>query len=66
VKSQLYVPEITRRYLKKKIQSFVKIYFQKLLPVFNILRRKIGVAGDINPVCFKPASFPYIWYNLSL
>ncbi len=35
MKSQLYVPEITRRYLKSEIQSFTDIYFQKLLPVFK-------------------------------
>jgi hypothetical protein len=35
MKSQLYLPEITRRYLKLEIQSFVQIYFQKLLPVFS-------------------------------
>ncbi len=35
MKSQLYVPEITRSYLKSEIQSFTEIYFQKLLPVFK-------------------------------
>ncbi|MBA4348703.1 MAG: hypothetical protein C0415_01755 [Thermodesulfovibrio sp.] len=35
MKSQLYVPEMTRRYLKSEVQSFVEIYFQKLLPIFK-------------------------------
>lgn len=35
MKSQLYIPEITRRYLKSEIQPFTEIYFQKLLPVFK-------------------------------
>jgi hypothetical protein len=35
MKSQLYVPEMTRRYPKSEIHSFVQIYFQKLLPVFK-------------------------------
>lgn len=33
MKSQLYVPEMTRRYLKSEISSYIEIYFQKLLPV---------------------------------
>lgn len=35
MRSQLYVPEITRAYLKSEIAFYVEIYFQKLLPVFN-------------------------------
>jgi len=35
MKSQLYLPEITRRYLKSEISNYVEIYFQKLLPVFK-------------------------------
>ncbi len=35
MKSQLYISEITRNYLKSEIQSFTEIYFQKLLPVFK-------------------------------
>jgi hypothetical protein len=35
MRSQLYVPEMTRRYLKSEILSYVQIYFQKLLPVFK-------------------------------
>ncbi|MBM4137663.1 MAG: hypothetical protein FJ241_12670 [Nitrospira sp.] len=35
MKSQLYVPEKTRKYLKSEISSYVEIYFQKLLPVFK-------------------------------
>jgi len=35
MKSQLYVPEMTRKYLKSEILSYVKIYFEKLLPVFR-------------------------------
>jgi hypothetical protein len=35
MKSQLYVPEITRRYLKSEISDYVEIYSQKLLPVFK-------------------------------
>lgn len=35
MKSQLYLPEITRRYLKSKISDYVEIYSQKLLPVFK-------------------------------
>jgi len=35
MKSQLYVPEHTRRYFQSQISSFVEIYFQKLLPVFE-------------------------------
>ena len=39
MKSQLYVPEITRRYLKSVILDYVKIYLQKLLPVFKDIER---------------------------
>ena len=35
MKSQLYVPEDTRRYFQSEISSFVEIYSQKLLPVFG-------------------------------
>jgi len=35
MKSQLYVPEQTRRYFGSQISSFIKIYSQKLLPVFK-------------------------------
>ena len=35
MKSQLYVPEHTRLFLKGEISSYVDIFFQKLLPVFN-------------------------------
>ena len=35
MKSQLYLPETMRRSLKSGISDFVKIYFQKLLPVFK-------------------------------
>ena len=35
MKSQLYLPEVTRRYLKSEISDYVKIYSQKLLPVFK-------------------------------
>lgn len=35
MKSQLYVPETTRRYLKSEISAYVEMYFQKLLPVFK-------------------------------
>jgi hypothetical protein len=35
MKSQLYVPETTRRYLKSVISNYVEIYLQKLLPVFK-------------------------------
>jgi len=35
MKSQLYVTEITRRYLKSEISDYIEIYFQKLLPVFK-------------------------------
>jgi hypothetical protein len=35
MKSQLYLPEIKRRYLKSEISDYVEIYSQKLLPVFK-------------------------------
>ena len=35
MKSQLYVPEHTRRYFQSQISSFIEIYSQKLLPVFK-------------------------------
>jgi alpha-L-arabinofuranosidase len=35
MKSQLYVTEMTRRYLKSKISDYIEIYFKKLLPVFK-------------------------------
>jgi len=35
MKSQLYLPEMTRRYLKSEISDFVDIFFKKLLPVFK-------------------------------
>ena len=35
MKNQLYLPEITRRYLKSEISNYVEIYSQKLLPVFK-------------------------------
>lgn len=35
MKSQLYLPEIKRKYLKSEISDYVKIYCQKLLPVFK-------------------------------
>lgn len=35
MRSQLYLPEMTRQHLKDKLQSFVRIYTQKLLPVFK-------------------------------
>jgi hypothetical protein len=39
MKSQLYLPETMRRSLKSDISDFVKIYFQKLLPVFKDIER---------------------------
>jgi hypothetical protein len=35
MKSQLYLPEMTRRYLKSEISDYIEIYFKKLLPVFK-------------------------------
>ena len=35
MKNQIYLPETMRRSLKSDISDFVKIYFQKLLPVFK-------------------------------
>ncbi len=35
MKSQLYLTEIKRKYLKSEISDYVKIYCQKLLPVFK-------------------------------
>ena len=35
MKSQLYVTEMTRRYLKSEISNYIEIYFKKLLPVFK-------------------------------
>ena len=35
MKSQLYVTEMTRRYLKSEISDYIEIYFKKLLPVFK-------------------------------
>ena len=35
MKSQLYIPEETKEYLKAEIAAYVEIYFQKLLPVFE-------------------------------
>ena len=39
MKNQLYLPETMRRSLKSDISDFVKIYFQKLLPVFKNIER---------------------------
>jgi len=47
MKSQLYLPETMRRSLKSDIWDFVKIYFQKLLPVFKDIERDADkYAGD--------------------
>ena len=35
MRSHLYLPEITRKYLKSEISDYVEIYCQKLLPVFK-------------------------------
>lgn len=35
MKSQLYISEMMRKYLKSEISDYIKIYFQKLLPVFK-------------------------------
>jgi len=35
MKSQLYLPEAKRKHFKSEISNFVKIYSQKLLPVFK-------------------------------
>lgn len=35
MKSQLYLSEITREYLKSEISKYIKIYFVRLLPVFK-------------------------------
>ncbi|MBT9169497.1 MAG: hypothetical protein DDT19_02857 [Syntrophomonadaceae bacterium] len=35
MKSQLYIPEETKEYLKAEITDYVEIYFQKLLKVFE-------------------------------
>jgi len=35
MKNQLYVVEMTRRYLKSEISDYIEIYFKKLLPVFR-------------------------------
>jgi hypothetical protein len=40
MKSQLYVPEHTRRYFQSQISSFVEIYSQKLLPVFQDMEKE--------------------------
>ena len=35
MKRQLYVTEMTRKYLKSEISDYTEIYFKKLLPVFK-------------------------------
>ena len=46
MKSQLYLPETMRRSLKSDISDFVKIYFQKLLPVFKDIERDADKHAD--------------------
>lgn len=40
MRSQLYVPEINRAYLKSEISFFVRMYFEKFLPVFEDIERE--------------------------
>jgi len=40
MKSQLYVPEDTRRCFRSQISSFVEIYSRKLLPVFEDMEKE--------------------------
>jgi len=40
MKSQLYVPESTKRYFQSQMSSFIEIYFQKLLPVFRDIEKE--------------------------
>lgn len=62
MKSQLYVPEITRRYLKSEIQSFTEIYFKKLLPVFKDIESESDkLANDLyDDFMNQPANDKYI------
>jgi len=46
MKSQLYVPETTRRYLKSEISAYVKMYLQKLLPVFKDIESDADKLAD--------------------
>jgi hypothetical protein len=40
MKSQLYVPEDTRRYFQSQISSFAEIYSQKLMPAFENIEKE--------------------------
>jgi len=66
MKSQLYLPKIMREILKSQISDYVRIYSQKLLPVFKEIERNADKhANDFfdnsmsQPACgdsFDPAS----------
>lgn len=62
MRSQLYVPEMTRAYLKSEITSYVEIYFQKLLPVFNDIENEADkLANDFyDDFMNQPANDEYI------
>jgi hypothetical protein len=62
MKSQLYIPEITRRYLKSEIQFFTEIYFQKLLPVFKDIEGEADKLANefYNDFMSQPANDEYI------
>jgi hypothetical protein len=62
MRSQLYVPEMTRTYLKSEIASYVEIYFQKLLPVFNDIENEADkYANDFyNDFMSQPATDDFV------
>ena len=57
MKSQLYLPEVKRKYLKLEISNFVEIYSQKLLPVFKDIKNdaKKYTNGFYNNSMSQPA-----------
>jgi hypothetical protein len=46
MKSQLYLPEQTRKFMKSQITSYVEIYFEKLLPVFRDMEKDADKRAD--------------------
>ncbi len=62
MKSQLYVTEMTRRYLKSEISDYIEIYFKKLLPVFKDIESDANKLADgfYGDFMSQPASDDFI------
>ena len=62
MRSQLYIHEMTKRHLKSELLSYVKIYFDKLLPVFlDIESEADKLSNDFyNNFMNQPADNEYI------